>query len=106
MSIAEKVKANRTRPAEIEGEPVMVNVYSMGQFKELCKKLQGTDDKAIAEALCGQFQNKDGTPAFTPEFILSDDCPGCFVTELVQLFAEVNTGVYGAKKKTMTPRPA
>ena len=99
MDITGKIKANRTRPAEIEGEEVFVKVYSFNLFKKTCETFQGSDDKAIAANLCDQFQDKDGKPVFTPEFILSDDCPQCFVAELIQLFAEVNTGAYGAKKR-------
>ena len=105
MDITGKIKANRTRPAEIEGEEVFVKVYSLSLFKKTFETFKGDDDKAIAANICDQFQDKDGKPVFTPEFILSDDCPQCFVTELVQLFVDVNTGTY-AKKKAMTPRPA
>ena len=46
MDITGKIKANRTRPAEIEGEEVFVKVYSFNLFMKTCETFQGSDDKA------------------------------------------------------------
>ena len=39
--ILDKLKLRRTRPADIEGDPVQVKVYSEKQLKEIKDKLDG-----------------------------------------------------------------
>lgn len=97
--VTDKLKANRTRPAEIEGERVNVRVYPAHELAALQGKIVGNDDKAIAEFLAAQFLEDDGTPVLTPEFLLSDECPQPVFIELAQLFLEVNTGSYKKKPK-------
>lgn len=95
--IIAKAKSNRTRPAEIEGEPVRVKVYSSNELKSLVSKVQGGKDETVAAILSEQFLDESGAKIFTPEFFLSDDCTNVFVTELVQIFMDINSGTY--KKK-------
>jgi len=96
-SILAKVKANRTRPAEIEGEPVWVRVHSGKALTRMVKRVQGGKDKDVAGILAKQFLDKNGEQIFTPEWILSDECSNVFIVELSKLFLEVNSGTY--KKK-------
>lgn len=106
-SLMDKIKARRTRKAELEdGSEIFIRVYSKGKAEEIAKGLQSADDAAVAKLLCEQFEDAEGKPALTPEFILSDDCPQVFVSELLTLFMEVNAGLYGAKKKRLELRAA
>jgi len=95
--ILDKIKSNKTRQAEIDGESVNVRVYSFKELQDIGKKLSSTDDKEVAEALADQFLNEDGTKVFTPEFFMSDECPNVAITELSDVFVQVNCGTY--KKK-------
>ena len=96
--LLEKIKANRTRPAEIEGEPVKVRVHSGAELKKILDKVKGGEDKIVAAVLAEQFLGQDGEPIFTAEWFLTEDCPQVFFTELAQIFIEVNSGL--GKKKT------
>ncbi len=96
-TIQEKLKLNRTRPAEVMGEPVNVKVYSGKEWGKVAKKLDKFSDKKMAEFLTDQFTDNDGKKVFTAEFLLSDDCPNCVPVELIEIIGEVNLGIY--KKK-------
>lgn len=96
-TIQEKAAANRTRPAEIEGEPVKVRVYSGAELKALIEKVGNGKDEDIAPILAAQFLDESGQPIFTAEWFLSDECTNVFIAELAQIFIEVNSGKY--KKK-------
>jgi len=92
MTIADKIRANRTRKAVYQDEEISVRVYAESALKEIQSKMQGGEDDAIAAFLAEQFIDQSGQPVFTKEFFLSDDCPLCVVVELTQLFMEVNAG--------------
>ena len=97
--ILEKLKTNRTRPAEIEGEPVNVKVYSANQIIELNKKIDGfKGDQEFAAFMADQFTDEKGELVFTPEFLLSDDVPNVAYRELSELFWQVNHGIYKKKQ--------
>ena len=97
--ILEKLKANRTRPAEFEGEPVKVKVYSSKQIEDIKKKIEGfKDDIEFAGFVADQFLDEDGEKIFTPEFLLSDDMTNVAYGELSSLFWEVNYGTYKKKQ--------
>lgn len=96
-SIIAKAKANRTRPAEIEGEPVQVRVHSGPELQKLLGQVKGGKDELVAAVLAAQFLDQEDKPVFTPEWLLSDECPTVFIVELAKTFIAVNTGTY--KKK-------
>jgi len=97
-AILEKVKAERTRPGEINGEAVRVCVHSGAQLKAIIEQVQGNlDDKAVAAVLAGQFLDEDGDAIFTADWLMSDECPNVLFVELAKLFIEVNSGTW--KKK-------
>jgi hypothetical protein len=96
-SLQDKIKNNRTRPAEIQGEPVQVKVYSAKEWLKISKKLDKFEDQQLAEFMANQFLGDDGKPVLTAEFILSEDCPTCVAAELVQIIQDVNMGVYEKK---------
>jgi len=98
-AILEKIKANRTRPGEINGEPCLVCVYSGAQLKAIIEKVQGNlDDKAVAAVLEGQFLDDDGEAIFAADWLLSDECPNVLFVELAQLFISVNSGTWKKKE--------
>lgn len=92
----------RVREADIDGEPVLVKVYPECDLKRMLGQIREADDRQIAQILSEQFITNDGDKIFTPEFFLSDECTQCFVSELAQLFIEVNQGIY--KKKLTANR--
>jgi len=89
----DKVKANRTRPAEIEGEQIKIRVYSGPELKKMIKKITGSSDTVVASILAKQFLDESGKEVFTPEWLLTDECPQCFFVELSELFMKVNSGL-------------
>ncbi|MFQ3578668.1 MAG: hypothetical protein SNJ71_00830 [Bacteroidales bacterium] len=95
--ILEKAKSNRTRPAEIDGEPIKVRVYSGKELQKIMEAVSSGKDADIANILSEQFLDESGEKIFTPEFFLSDECPNVFIVELAEIFRDVNLGVY--KKK-------
>lgn len=95
--IIEKIKGNRTRPAEIEGEPVKIRVYSATELKKMIKEIQGGSDEAVAGILSKQFLDDEGKEIFPAEWLLSDECPQCMFIELAETFMQVNSGI--TKKK-------
>ncbi len=96
--ILAKAKANRTRPAEIEGEPVLVRVYSGAELKALIGKVEGGKDVDVAAVLAEQFIDPDSQePIFTADWFLTDECTNAFIIELAKMFIEINSGTY--KKK-------
>jgi len=95
--ILEKAKGNRTRPAEIDGEPVRVRVYSGKELQKIMATASGGKDEDIAAVLADQFLDETGEKIFTSEFFLSDECPNVFIIELAEIFRDINTGKY--KKK-------
>lgn len=96
-NLMEKLKSNRTRPAEIDGVPVQVRVYPNSEIQQFKNKMDGNDDKVIADFLSAQFLDDAGNQVLTSEFLLSDDCPMPVFIELAELFIQVNSGSY--KKK-------
>jgi hypothetical protein len=97
MTLIDKVKKNRLRQAEYMDEPIQVRVYSGPELKSMVEKIKGGVDTEIAEILAAQFLDSDGKPVFTPEFLLSDECPNVVFTEISMLFMAVNSGTH--KKK-------
>lgn len=96
--LLKKMRSNRTRPAEIEGEQVQVRVYSEKQIKEIQEKLKGfKQDAEFAAFMADQFLDESGEKIFTPEFLLSDEVPNVAYQELAETFWSVNYGTY--KKK-------
>jgi len=96
MTLQEKVKARRTRPATVEGEEVFIKVHSGPVLKRMLAQIKGGEDDVVAGVLADQFLDGKGQPVFSKEFFLSEDCPQCFFIELAELFITTNTGV---KKK-------
>lgn len=92
-----KVSKNRTRPAKIEGENVLVKVYSQKEMDQISSDLSKLTEKKMATFLSGQFLYENGEEIFTPEFFTSDACPNVFALELAEMFRDVNSGTY--KKK-------
>ena len=92
MNILEKVKANRTRPAEIEGEPIKIRVYSGPELKKMIKKIQHGNDSVVAGILAKQFLDESDKEIFPAEWLQTDECPQCFFIELAEMFMQVNTG--------------
>ena len=97
MELKDKISQIRTRPAEFDGQQILVRVHSRPSLQKALEMLAGGQDEIIAEFMAEQFLNSDGTPALTAEFLLSDDAPLCVVAELAELFMAVNQGSY--KKK-------
>ena len=93
MNILEKVKANRTRPATIEGEPIKIRVYSGPELKKMIKKVTGGKDKEVAEILSQQFLDENDKEIFPAEWLLTEECPQCFFVELAELFMQTNAGI-------------
>lgn len=97
--LLEKAK-RRTREADIDGEPILVKIYPENELKKMLSEIRDGDDKKIAEILSRQFVTNEGETVYSPEFILSEECTQCFISELAQLFMTVNQGMY--KKKLTT----
>lgn len=95
--ILAKAKANHTRPAEIDGEPVLVRVYPTAQLKELVGKMKGGKDEEVAAILADQFLDETGQLVYTAEWFMSDECVNAYFNEVAALFIDVNYGTY--KKK-------
>jgi len=97
MKLTEKIAQVKTRPAEFDGQEVLVKVHPKPVLEKALATVQGGEDQAVAAFLADQFLNADGTPALTADFLLSDEVPLCVVAELAELFVAVNRGAY--KKK-------
>ena len=97
--ILDKLKLRRTRPADIEGDPVQVKVYSEKQLKEIKDKLAGfKEDSEYAAFMADQFLDESGENIFTPEDLLSEDIPDVAYKELAAIFWQVNYGIYKKKQ--------
>lgn len=91
--ILAKAKANRTRPAEIEGEPVNIRVYSGRELKAMLEQVAGGEDAIVATVMAGQFLDTEtGEPIFTADWLLSDECTNAFIMELAEMFMAANSG--------------
>ncbi len=96
-NLMEKISQNRTRPAQIDGENVLVKVYSEKELKKFGEKMTKQSEQEMADFWSDQFLYENGEKIFTSDFLLSEKCPNVFTLELANLFREVNSGTY--KKK-------
>ena len=96
-ALQEKLKNRRTRPAEIMGEEVQVKVYSGSEWQKLIRKIDKFSNRKMAEFISAQILDEAGNPLVTPEFILSDECPLCAVSEMLKLIRDINDGSYFLK---------
>lgn len=92
--LMDKIKQNRTRPAEYEGEPILIKIYSGKEWKEIAKKLAKMDETQTAKFISEQILDENHEPCFDAEYILSEDCTNAALMELITIIRDVNNGMY------------
>lgn len=93
--LQDKLKNNRTRPAEIMGESVFIKVYSGKEWLKILKRLEKMKEKEVSEFISDQILDEFNKPVLTAEFLRSDDCPNCAGIEIMTIIRDVNSGIYG-----------